>query len=162
MWLNSIKRRFSSTEVLDATESETTGQQQQQPPDKNGLALNMTQTMGPRPRKNPSPSAPSSPTKTLSLSSMMSAAKDIISNTTTAATNTVASSTGLFSNQATSPGSINQQQPRGIGGNSTNASGNANRRKILLIIDDVSIDWSKYFRSKRIGECELRIEQVGL
>lgn len=156
MWLNSIKRRFSSTQVLNTTDSapeQSSSQQtiepQQQQQHRSGLGLNMSS--GQTGRKNPSPSAPSSPTKTMSLSAMMSAAKDIISNTTTAATSTVASSaTGLFS---TSPNSQQQQQR---GSTSTGAS----KRKILLIIDDAPVDWSKFFRSKRVGEWELRIEQV--
>lgn len=35
------------------------------------------------------------------------------------------------------------------------------KQKIVLIIDDQQVDWSKYFRGKRIfGEFDIRIEQV--
>lgn len=155
MWLNSIKRRFS-TEVLDddnqqpvqAGVSPTSAARNTA--DKPVLSLNMNAP--PKMRKNPSPSAPSSPTKTLSLSAVMSAAKDLIATNTSSVTSSGSSSTGgggLFSS-ATLP--LNR------GSNTSTTI----KRKILLIIDDAKVDWSKYFRNKRIGDYDLRIEQVRL
>ena len=156
MWLNNIKRKFSSTEVLDDDnrESQIPAAQAtanrppptQNAPDKAGLSLNMSSSQNvPRPpRKNPSPSAPSSPTKTLSLSAMMSAAKDLISTTSNNSSSATAAATSLFST------ALPQNQRSNV------------KRKILLVIDEPSVEWSKYFRNKRIGDYELRIEQVRL
>lgn len=155
MWLNSIKRRFSSTEVLDdARESdekerktmtnraETASNPRPPVAERSGLSLNTSSSGQPAPsrpppiRKNPSPSAPSSPTKSLSLAAMMTAAKDLIANTTTAAT----SANPIFSSSTQKSGVV--------------------KRKILLIVDESSVDWAKFFRGKRIGDYELRVEQV--
>lgn len=172
MWLNSIKRRFSSTDVLDDerkddgirvnTEKQDLNLKRADPVEKtyqpisnneirkqiplggepaklerSGFSLNTSGsavgTAPNRPRKQPSPSAPSSPTKTLSLSAMMSVAKDLLSNTTTS--------------QSTSQ-------------TSTQSLRSGGRRKILLIIDESNVDWGKYFRNRKIGDLDLRIEQV--
>lgn len=75
-----------------------------------------------------SPSAPVSPTRsTLSISAMLSSAKDMISQ------NTKAVSTPRASNA---------------------------KYKILLVIDDSTVDWAKYFRGRKINDLEVRVEQV--
>jgi hypothetical protein len=89
-------------------------------------------------QSGPSPSAPSSPTKTMSFSAMFSMAKD------TLATNATALTTGL-----------NQNIP------GTGLFRQSNQRsKTLFVIDESNVDWSKYFRNRKIGDTDIRVEQV--
>lgn len=91
------------------------------------------------PRKGPSPSAPSSPTKSMPFGSVINAARGIINTTI---------------NQTTAVQQPSQQQQL------RNAL-NKDKSKILLVIDNDSTDWSKYFRGKRLfGDYEIRIEQA--
>ena len=96
----------------------------------------------PRKSYGPSPSAPSSPTKTLSFSAMMSAARDILSNTP-----------------------IGQQQPQSGPGAGRMLSRQMTlimeRTKVLFVFDDAQVDWSRYFRNRTLfNDYEIRVEQV--
>ena len=85
-------------------------------------------------KKGPSPSAPNSHTKNMSITSMMSAAKDILSNNI----NTV-------------------MQPQ----SSSNARQMVKEKaKNLLVIDESNVDWSRFFKNRKVCDYELRIEQV--
>ena len=100
-------------------------------------------------RPAPSPSAPSSPTKILSFSAMMNAARDILVNTTptpngppeTAAQSQQGSLVGRF---------LPRQQTM-----------TKDKSKVLLVIDNSNVDWSRYFKSKKLlNEFEIRVEQA--
>lgn len=91
-------------------------------------------------RKGPSPSAPSSPTKNMSItSSVLNAARGIMN---------------------TNLSQLNQNM--GISQNNTKKPmPHKDKIKILLVIDDDQTDWSKYFRNRKIfGDNEIRVEQV--
>jgi hypothetical protein len=86
----------------------------------------------------PSPSAPNSPTKSnLSITSMMTAARDILS-------------TNL--NNAMQP----QQNPS----LTKQMTMLKEKTKNLLVIDDSNVDWSRYFKNRKLGDFELKTEQV--
>jgi hypothetical protein len=90
-------------------------------------------------RKGPSPSAPSSPTKNMSItSSVLNAARGIMN---------------------TNLSQLNQNM--GMNQGTKKAFPNKDKIKILLVIDDDQTDWSKYFRNRKIfGDNEIRVEQV--
>ena len=107
--------------------------------DEQNISNNNTNTATTIRKTAPSPSAPNSPTKTLSITSMMTAARDILSSNTFTA-NTVNPSP----NQSVSKQMLMLKE----------------KTKNLLIIDDSNVDWSRYFRSRKIGDCDLKTEQV--
>lgn len=85
----------------------------------------------------PSPSAPNSPTKSLSITSMMSAARDILSNNLN-----------------------NAMQPQQQHSLTKQMSMLKEKTKNLLVIDDSNVDWSRYFRNRKVGDFDLKTEQV--
>jgi hypothetical protein len=136
--MNKLLRRFSSTDIIGDNNDIT---------DKNELILNKNmqltqsqqlQQQQQNPRKtNISPSAPTSPTsssKTISFTSMMSAAKDTLSTVVANTTNS----------------KLNNRQP----------TLTKEKAKILFVIGDCNIDWSRYFRNKKIHDTDIRVEQA--
>ncbi len=109
-------------------------------------------------RKSASPSVPSSPTKSLSISTMMSVAKDILGNQT------------QLQSQPAQIHQVPAQQQRAPLTNQMSQSQMSNstqiqpkeRARILLVIDDPRVNWSQYFRNRKINNIDLRVEQVNI
>jgi hypothetical protein len=157
--MNYIKRRFSTDLQDDIDPNSSTVSTENQPTNNNTNINNRinkpTAVLPPPPISNPqnvnkapqrrqtgpSPSAPSSPTKNMpSLSAMLSSAKELISTNTSSLTQTSNSNRPFLTRQSTLL---------------------KDKSKVLLVIDDAShIDWSRYFRNKKIGDFEIRVEQV--
>lgn len=101
-------------------------------------------------RKGPSPSAPSSPSKSLSFAdSVMNVARQVMNtNISNAYSSTSSIASSFINHQSSSTGRHTQHH-------------NKDKTKILLVIDDEHTDWSKYFRHKKLfGEFDIRVEQV--
>ena len=139
--MNKLLRRFSSTDIIgdnnDADKNELISNKNMQLPQSQQQQQQQQQQQIPR-KTNISPSAPSSPTsssKTISFTSMMSAAKDTLSTVVANTTN----SSKLNSRQST----LTKE-----------------KAKILFVIGDCNIDWSRYFRNKKIHDTDIRVEQA--
>ena len=171
--LNYLKRRFSSGDIQGEFKDEREREAQILELNSNirmtGLQLNKESPASPAdnppnsekvtsnnqkdprpinvPKKQPSPSAPTSPTKTMTLSTMMNAAKDILNTNTNNWTNN------------TTPQNPQQNSQNKNSFNRQNTI-QKEKYKVLLIIDHKSIEWNRFFRNKKIYDYELRIEQV--
>ena len=143
--MNKLLRRFSSTDLMDKddapnsltsnTDTNAATNNQNRVMQTPSLPLNQPNMM---PKKNISPSAPSSPTQSKisfnQISTMMTAAREILSSTTT-------------SQQSSKPGLFSQ-------------STLTNKAKVLFVIGDTSVDWSRYFRNRKLVDFEIRVEQA--
>ena len=167
--INYLKRRFSSGDIQGELKDERENLEQKsnapmKPLSKENSSLAnefsgeeksgsrearpMNAPLGAAPmKKQPSPSAPSSPTKTISLSAMMSAAKEILNN-----------NAGNWANQPIPSSVPTSQNNRAAPYKTPNSQ--KEKYKVLLIIDYKNIDWIRFFRNRKINEFELRVEQV--
>ncbi|ESO12867.1 hypothetical protein HELRODRAFT_93529 [Helobdella robusta] len=108
-----LKRRFSSNDLQGDLMNERT--------DSTGFSFNLPK------RRGPSPSAPSSPSRSTSIQGL---------------------TRGLFGSSSSST-----QPPK--------PAYNKDRCKTLLVIDTPNVEWTKYFRGRKLlGEWDLRVEQA--
>ena len=157
--MNYIKRRFSSSDLQDDNDDRQ----------ENNIARNFTTAISkisnpttsshtstdiktsqssytkPSFKMNfPSPSAPNSqansPTKSLSISSMMSVAKDIVADTFHSGIPTKQSDLDIATHNRSLKDKI----------------------KHILVIDDLNIDWTRYFKGRKVDDFILRVDQVTL
>ncbi|KAH9419387.1 Asparaginyl-tRNA synthetase, cytoplasmic (Asparagine--tRNA ligase) (AsnRS), partial [Dermatophagoides pteronyssinus] len=161
-----LKRRFSSGDLQgegqDDQEEISTQQQQtnnagfNQPTSstnvdpKTGMLLNFKSS-------NMMTSAPVSPQPTAATGSSSS------SSSSTAASNVSRGVTGLLSRATSLTGSslVTNTVQQIARATSQVAAVIKDRHKILLIIDDHLVDWSKYFRGRRlIGDWDIKVEQA--
>ena len=158
-----IKRRLSVDQSGESNENETNLNQRQPEnmtyPDNIRPVVNRTSIQQTtqshqaipqlRTTSGSSPSAPSSPTKTISISAMFSTAKDIVTSNATAVTSSLS----------------NVAQQNLVGGHGVSflrqSALNKEKNKLLLVIDDSNVVWARYFRNKKLnGDQEIRVEQA--
>ena len=147
--MNYIKRRFSTDmndEYEPSNDNPNINHANSNP---RPIPPNSNRSTPQRRPPGPSPSLPSSPSKTMSLSAMFSTAKDLIATNASSVTTSLTNSTST-SNTPNSKQGLTRQ----------GTLINKDKSKVLLVIDDSNTEWSRYFRNKKIGDYEIRVEQV--
>lgn len=157
--MNYIKRRFSSSDLQDDNDDRqekiiprnlTAAISKISNPTTSYTSTDIKNTQSSYTKSNfkmnfPSPSAPTSqansPTKSLSITSMMNAAKDMVADT-------------FHSGMPAKQGDFD------IATHTTHNRSLKDKLKHLLVIDDLSIDWTRYFKGRKIEDYILRVEQV--
>jgi hypothetical protein len=112
-------------------------------------------------RKSASPSVPSSPTKSLSISTMMSVAKDILGNQAQPQSQPAQPQQAQSQQQPTQRAPLTSQMSQSQMSNFTQIQPKE-RARILLVIDDPRVNWAQYFRNRKINNIDLRVEQVNI
>ncbi|CAH0555463.1 unnamed protein product [Brassicogethes aeneus] len=154
--VNYLKRRFSSGDLSSECDDADAPIDPYAPPGANKPTPVTSQPQAPPP---PPPSQSSSTTSDLSLN-LRSGSK-----TTSAPSSPAKSRESLLQRVQSLTGQAKEQGASILGAAVSSATSRVSatvsgRHLTLLVIDDQNTDWSKYFRGKKIGDYDIRVEQA--
>ncbi|CAF2762943.1 unnamed protein product [Rotaria sp. Silwood2] len=164
--MNYLKRRFSSGDLQNENDDSTMTMPTSTEPHMNMTSQsNVSRQSAWEPRSSKYTSAPSSPTRSLSLANQfMNAARGVVNQAIQQIPHQQ-TGTGLTPSSSsisyTHPHHHHHHHSQSMPTKDQQQSISKEKFKLLLVIDDQHTDWSKYFKGKKIfADYDIRVEQA--